>query len=115
MSGIARQGDAITGTTNGEHAGHYDEWGSPIHGSSTISGTITSGSPNVFINGKAVARAGDSTIESDACDSGQSGSLRSINRGVFVNGLPVALNGDAINPHNGTAHIVAGSGNVSVN
>jgi hypothetical protein len=42
MSAVARQSDSITGTTTGEHAGHYDSENNPIHDVSTISGSISS-------------------------------------------------------------------------
>lgn len=111
---IALLGDSVQGTTTGEHNGHTDSYGHPIHSPSTITGTITSGSPNVFINGKPIARAGDSTVESDNCDSGRVGSLRDNGSTVKINGKSVALLGDEINPHNGTAYISSASSGVYV-
>ena len=113
MPGVARLGDSINGTTSGEHNGHYDEFGSPIHGPSTIYGEINSNcSSNVFINGKNCAFKGSQTLESDSCDSNQRGSIAVGSSTVFVNGNPIARNGDSINPHNGTASISSGSQNV---
>ena len=55
MPGAARQGDAIQGTTAGEHNGHATP-----HGPLPITGTISGGcSGDVFINGKPAARIGD--------------------------------------------------------
>ncbi|MNJ90378.1 PAAR motif protein [compost metagenome] len=129
MPAVARVGDSIQGMTTGEHNGHttYVVDGTDSDGNSyghnepthkdphVITGKIVTGSPNVFINGKAVARAGDLTSESDDCDSNQTGTLRSYSGRIFVNGKAIALVGDDINPHNGTAKITSGSPNVFFN
>ncbi|MNB89372.1 PAAR motif protein [compost metagenome] len=116
MPGVARLGDSIQGTTSGEHGGHYDIDGYPLHGSGTITGTIVSGcSTNVFINGKNAAVVGALTNESDNCDSGQTGTISIGSSNVFVNGKALARNGDSITPHNGTAFISSGSSDVFVN
>lgn len=115
MAKAARKGDSITGTTSGEHGGHYDEWGSPIHGPCSISGTISSNcSPNVFINGKAAVFIGSNTTESDCCDSGRTGTVSAGSSSVFVNGKRMARINDSITPHNGTGKISGGSPNVFV-
>ena len=60
MPGAARQGDAIQGTTAGEHNGHATP-----HGPLPITGTISGGcSGDVFINGQPAAYVG-STISGD--------------------------------------------------
>ena len=110
MSGCARLGDSITGRTSGEHNGHY-----PPHGPCGISGTITTGSPNIFVNGKPIVTVGSLTNESDCCDSNRQGTVAAGSGKIFANGKAVARIGDAINPHNGTATIASGSSNVIVN
>lgn len=113
MANAARIGDTIDGMTTGEHAGHYDEYGNPIHGISTITGSIITGSSNVFINGLGAARTGDITEEFDVCDTG-SGTIGQGSLSVFINGKSASRLGDPINPHNGTASITSGSANVYI-
>lgn len=115
MPSVARLQDSISGMTTGEHGGHKDEFGNPLHLPSAITGYISANcSPNVFVNGKALARVGSTTFESDVCDTG-SGTVSQGSPTVFVNGYPVARNGDKISPHNGTAKISSGSSNVFSN
>lgn len=114
MPGIARQGDSITGQTKGEHHGHYDEEGNPIHKAGPLTGTIASNcSTKVFSGGKAVAFVGSVTDEKDDCGPGK-GTVSSGSSKVFVGGKAVARNGDKIQPHNGTANISSGSSKVIV-
>lgn len=115
MSGVARLGDSITGTTTGEHHGHYNEDGEPIHGVGTITGSISSNcSSNVYVNGKPVAFVGSSTTEYDNCGTGY-GKVATGSSKVYVNGKPIARNGDSISAHNGSARISSGSSNVIAN
>lgn len=115
MPGVATQGSAIEGTTTGEHHGHYDEKGKPIHEAGPISGTIASNcSPNVFVNGKPVAFVGSVTDEQDNCGPGK-GKVANGSGKVFVNGNPIARIGDSIQPHDGNAVITSGSSNVIAN
>ena len=110
MAQAARLGDAISGTTSGEHSGHLTPC-SP----SAISGSISGGcSGNVFINGKPAATVGSTTTEQDSCCGTASGSVASGSGSVFINGKPAARNGDALNAHNGTALVSSGSGNVMI-
>lgn len=114
MSGASRFGDLISGMTNGEHGGHYDAEGKPIHSASFISGTISGNcSPNVFINGKPVATIGSTTDEYDVCTNGN-GVVSSGSSKVFINGKGCARIGDTVLPHNGTASITGGSSNVII-
>lgn len=63
MAQAARLGDAVTGTTAGEHSGHV-----PPHPPETFSGEISGGcSGDVFINGIPAAVAGSTTTERDGC------------------------------------------------
>lgn len=110
MAKAARLGDAISGTTAGEHSGHEIPC-SP----SAISGYISGGcSANVFINGKAAAMVGSTTVENDSCCGSSNGSVSSGSGLVFVNGKPVARCGDSIVAHNGTAEISSGSNDVMI-
>jgi len=144
MAGAVRQGDSISGTTTGEHHGHYrtvyiyedkevefeneageketktetvvvGSYEEPIHKDpSELTGTISSGSGDVIINGSGAVRVGDLTSENDACGSG-SGSITVGSGSVIINGRAAARNGDSIQPHNGTAKISSGSANVVIN
>jgi len=91
----------------------------------TIDGEINEGSPNVFVNGKAVAFSGAKTLEKDTytipngwtIESGNHTSANgSITRGspsVFVNGKSLVRNSDAILTHaDSTTKINEGSSNV---
>lgn len=113
MIGVARKGDNIKGMTTGEHHGHYVN-GIPVHSPCELSGTISNGSNNVFINGQPAAIVGSSTNETDCCGPG-SGSITSGSSNVFINGIPLARIGDNISPHNGNAKISSGSSNVFSN
>lgn len=115
MAGAARKGDSISGTTDSNHVIiGYDGEGSPIYGSSSISGSISGNcSSNVFINGQQAAFVGSTTTETDQQDMG-SGSISSGSSKVYINGNRVARNGDAISPHTGTANITSGSSNVII-
>ena len=67
--------------------------------------TMTSGSPNVFANGRGVCRDGDQDSNNDAViASGGS---------VYVNGVPIALDGDhdtniPADIENGTSTVIVG-------
>ena len=110
MSRTARKDDCIIGVTNGEHSGH-----TPPHSSCTLSGTIISGSKNVFINDKPAARIMDVTEEHDCCCAGSAGVIEEGSGKVFINGLNASRVGDRIKPHNGTAIISTDSSNGSPN
>ncbi|MBV7298324.1 type VI secretion system PAAR protein [Enterovibrio paralichthyis] len=72
---------------------------------------VTSGSPNVKIDGKPVARQGDSLAPHVKPKSPPHG--RSISGGsssVFANGKPVARTGDAV----GCGGVVIGGGTVNI-
>ena len=83
MPGAARQGDAIQGTTAGEHNGHATP-----HGPLPITGTISGGcSGDVFINGRPAAYVGSTTTENDACCGSSQGSIAQGSSSVFINGV----------------------------
>ena len=71
MPSAARRGDAVTGTTAGEHSGHV-----PPHSPETFSGEISGGcSSDVFINGIPAAVVGSTTTEHDSCCGSSQGSV----------------------------------------
>lgn len=108
MPGVSRLNDSIAGTTAGEHSGHIS-----AHPPSPITGRISGGcSPNVFVNGSAVATVGSITTEEDSCCGSSTGTVASGSSTVFANNKGVARIGDALNAHNGTANITGGSSNV---
>lgn len=112
MGQALRKGDSLRGHA-GEHGGHYDMWGSPIHPSNTVTGVVSSGSGNVFVNGMSAARVGDSTRESDPCTSGI-GSVASGSGSVFINGRPAATKNSRLQEHAGSGSFTSGSGNVFI-
>lgn len=107
MPAIARFGDMVKGMTDGEHSGHLVP-----HPPCELTGSISEGSPNVFINGRPAAVLGSKTTEQDCCDSGKSGKIITGSSKVFINGIPAARAGDLVEPHNGTAKVESGSPNV---
>ena len=110
MPGAARLGDSILGTTDGEHMGHI-----PPHTPSELSGYIDGGcASNVQINGVPAATIGSTTKEFDDCCGSNSGNVAAGSSSVYINGRPAARIGDAIKPHNGSAVITTGSGNVII-
>lgn len=110
MAQAARLGDAISGTTSGEHSGHTEPCSA-----SAISGSINGGcSADVFINGKSAATVGSTTLEKDSCCGSAYGNIASGSGSVFINGKAAARNGDALNAHSGTALIVSGSNDVLI-
>jgi uncharacterized Zn-binding protein involved in type VI secretion len=110
---VAIVGSEILGETTGEHHGHYDAFGSPIHGSGTLTGTVTSGSDKLTINGVNVAIELSPTSESDNCGDG-SGTLGAVQHKLKINGKSVQLVDDATIPHNGTAQITTGDQKIMV-
>lgn len=110
MAKAARLGDAVTGTTAGEHSGHV-----PPHSPETFTGEIRGGcSSDVFINGMPAAVAGSVTTEHDSCCGSSEGKVAVGSGSVFINGKPAARLGDALAPHSGAGQISAGSGNVNI-
>ena len=110
MPEAARLGDAVAGTTAGEHAGHV-----PPHPPMAFSGEIAGGcSPNVFINGLPAATVDSVTTERDGCCGSGQGSVRAGSGTVFINGKPAARKGDALNAHSGSGRVTAGSGSVFI-
>lgn len=79
----------------------------------TISGNVSSASPNVNMNGKPAARVGDTTAESCGCGGG-TGQLVVGSGSVFINGRPAAYAMASIQPHGGTASL-SGGGTTTVN
>lgn len=110
MPSAARLGDAVTGTTAGEHSGHV-----PPHSPEQFSGEISGGcSSDVFINGIPAAVVGSVTTERDSCCGSSQGSVAVGSGTVFINRKPAARRGDALAPHSGTGQISAGSDDVSI-
>lgn len=110
MPQAARLGDAIQGTTAGEHSGHEES-----HGPLPITGTIFGGcSADVLINSRGAATAGSVTAEQDACCGGNQGTVAAGSASVFINGKPAARQGDALAAHSGAGTISSGSGNVFI-
>lgn len=74
----------------------------------TKKGVITTGSPDVFINGKPAAIATDSMV---ACDDDGSQQMAEGSSRVYINGLPAARIGDRTTCD---AKVMTGSGNVRI-
>lgn len=123
MSNAARVGDSITGMTTGNH--HcwqepiYDEFNNIIgyetvcSPPAVITGTITSGASNVYINTQKAAFVGSITSEMDAYDTGV-GVISGGSTKVYINGNRAARKDDMVTPHNGTANVSSGSPNVFI-
>lgn len=110
MAQAARLGDAVTGTTAGEHSGHV-----PPHSPEQFSGEISGGcSSDVFINGTPAAVAGSTTTERDSCCGSSQGSVAAGSSSVFINGKPAARRDDTLAPHSGSGRISAGSKDVNI-
>ena len=110
---VAIVGSDILGTTTGEHHGHYDIYGSPIHSSGVLIGIVASGSNKLKINGVNVAIELSPTSESDNCGNGN-GTLGSVQHKLKINGKSVQLVDDNTIPHNGTAKITTGASKIMV-
>lgn len=74
--------------------------------------TLSTGSPNVFINGVPCGRQDDSYPPHSDGDSSHSGSISGGSSTVFVNGKPIARVGDSVSC-GGT--VAQGSPNVNAN
>ena len=110
MAQAARLGDAVTGTTAGEHSGHV-----PPHPPETFSGEISGGcSGDEIITALPAAVAGSTTPERAGCGGSSRGSVAGGRGSVFINGKPAARRGDALAPHSGSGQISAGSGDVNI-
>ena len=110
MPSAARLGDAVTGTTAGEHSGHV-----PPHSPEQFSGEISGGcSSDVFINGIPAAVVGNTTTERDSCCGSFQGKVSVGSGSVFINRKAAARRGDTPAPHNGSGQISAGSGDVNI-
>ncbi|MDF2615500.1 MAG: hypothetical protein K0Q47_155 [Sedimentibacter sp.] len=112
MPAVAVKGGSILGMTTGEHGGHTNPNGTPMHGPGTLTGTITSGTDKLRINGIFVALEDEDTEESDNCDS-DTGKLGNIEHKLKVNGKSVQCLGDNTKPHNGTAKISTGNSKIT--
>jgi uncharacterized Zn-binding protein involved in type VI secretion len=100
MPAVARVGDPHSGTCS-----HGDKC--CPH---SVSGVIVSGSPNVFANGKAVARPGASVTHS--CPHCGTGYVSSASSTVRANSIGVARVGDSVTYPGGSGTINSGSGDV---
>lgn len=103
MPYLAILGSEIFGRTTGEHHGHINS-----HSPGDLTGTITTGSDFMKLNGDPVALVGSETYEVDNCGTGV-GTVATGSEFIKVNKIPVARVGDEINPHNGYANITTGS------
>lgn len=144
MAGVAYKGASINSVTasghvptrywNSGYCNLYDDDGNCINyisgyysnssASATINGSISSGSSNVYVNGNQVARAGDSTTETDTAnvpsgwdknggDSGGSGSVSGGVSGVYVNSNRIAVIGSSVSTHASVSTTIKdGSSNV---
>ena len=74
----------------------------------TCVGPITSGSPNVFVNGRPAARVGDVGTHA-ACCGGNSFKISGGNGNVIINGRRAAKRGDATTHCGGAGHIIQGA------
>ena len=109
MPSVARIGDPTSAATC--PADHADPGHVVLPG---VTGTITSGSGNVFANGASVARIGDPLVITDGHH--PSATIVSGSGTVFVNGASIARLGDStVGTAGWAAPISSGSGNVIVN
>lgn len=92
----AKVGDRMRGT-------HRDR---RTHGTS---GVVTTGSPNVFVNGKRAARLGDRGRHSHG-----SFTIITGRPDVLINGKRTAFKGSRTNNHSGKGTLVTGSPNIYV-
>jgi uncharacterized Zn-binding protein involved in type VI secretion len=144
MAGVARDGDSINNSTSYNHVYYrvwdscdsieYDDDGNPYcvggydyhYANATISGKVQS-TRNVYVNGKSIAVASDTTNETASWSvSGEvvshngtsgSGTISSgNNKGVYANGKLVAIVGSSVTTFvGGTTSISQGSSNVFIN
>ncbi|WP_145862523.1 PAAR domain-containing protein [Paenibacillus naphthalenovorans] len=92
------------------------------YSSGTVSGSISNGASNVYINGSRVAINGSVTTESVMCPSGfsaiggssGSGSVTATSRNVFINGVPIACKGDTVRHFSGNGTVTSGSNTVLI-
>ena len=90
--------------------------GTCSHGASccphSVTGTIATGSLDVFVNGLQAARLGDRVIHD--CPHCGTGHISSASKSVFANGIPVARLGDAVTYLGGGGIITTASPDVFV-
>jgi len=109
----ARLGDSTKGSFTASWCSHPTKTGKK-HPGGPVSGTIKSGSPNVFVNGKPAARVGDTVYETCSCRNGN-GKISQGSSTVFVNGKPKARLSDKVNEHTDRdGKITSSSNNVFV-
>ncbi|WP_422661739.1 PAAR domain-containing protein (plasmid) [Paenibacillus sp. EC2-1] len=121
MPGAARVQDSMGGSV-GHHAGHiigydYDSEGHayPIYCSGhSVSGTETSGSSKVFVNGLPAARRGDGGTSDCPCD-GAGYTIVGGSSKVFIQGSAAARVGDQVDIHGqGSGNMTSGSSKVII-
>ena len=76
-----------------------------------VTGTIVTGSPDVFVNGLQAARLNDSVVHN--CPHCGTGHISSASGSVFANGIPVARLGDAVTYPGGGGIITTASPDVN--
>lgn len=81
--------------------------------SHNVTGPATSGSPNVFINGRNALRVGDDGVHSACCGSNTWKCVQGSST-VFINGLPAVRLGDQTQHCGGTGKIISGSDDVFI-
>lgn len=109
MPSVARIGDPTSAATCPENHGCSSPCPRP-----GVTGTVTSGSGNVFANGASLARIGDPLVLTDPFH--PSAKIVAGSGTVFVNGASLARIGDNTTSTTGwTAPISSGSGNVIAN
>lgn len=125
-NGALRKGDTLLGNAE-EHSGHYikdegedtestsDDTYYPEHNNITVTGNVSSGSHNVYINGKHAARLNDITDEYDVCDGSNHGRISSGSSKVLINGIPAANQNDNLEQHSGNGKFTSSSNNVFIN
>jgi uncharacterized Zn-binding protein involved in type VI secretion len=77
----------------------------------SVTGTITQGSPDTFINGKPAARLNDTVVHN--CPHCGTGYISSASGTVNINGRGAARQGDEVTYPGGSGVITSGSGNVN--
>lgn len=113
MADISLVGSKLMGSTSGEHHGHYDSEGNPIHSSGTLKGFVVEGSSKLFVNGTMATCVSCKTEEYDNCGEGF-GSVGSGSSKIILRGKNIAIKGSSINAHSGSANILDGISKVTV-
>lgn len=100
----------LEGNDGGEHNGHTDDEGNPLHPVSKMTGKIISGCGFAFIKGKEIANVGSATEEdcSVCCGGKITGVVSDVPNFVYANGQKVVFIDHVLVPHNGTLTVKTG-------